>query len=297
MTVLVTGANGLVGTCAVARLAAAGEKVVATGRGTRRSAPAGAEYVEIDLTRPEALRDLIASTAPRAVVHCAAMTEVDACETDPVRAWTVNVRATEEAALGCRAAGARLVALSTDYVFDGERGPYSEDDVPNPRGVYAHTKRAGEEAALLLAPDCAVARVAVVYSGRRGAKRTFATRAADQLLAGKEVRAFHDQVVSPTLADNAAEMVLGLLRSGERGIWHCAGASIVTRVEFGRALARKLGADERLIVPVPMSSAKLPAPRPARAGLRVERIRGLLGPSVPLDLDTALDRFLAERAA
>jgi dTDP-4-dehydrorhamnose reductase len=297
MTVLVTGANGLVGTCAVARLAAAGEKVVATGRGSRRSAPAGAEYVEIDLTRPEALRELIVSTAPRAVLHCAAMTEVDACETDPVRAWTVNVRATEEAALGCRAAGARLVALSTDYVFDGERGPYSEDDLPNPRGVYAHTKRAAEDAALLLAPDCAVARVAVVYSGRRGAKRTFATSAADQLLSGKEVRAFHDQVVSPTLADNAAEMVIGLLHTGERGIWHCAGASIVTRVEFGRALARKLGADERLIVPVPMASAKLLAPRPARAGLVVERIRRLLGPSVPLDLDTSLDRFLAERAA
>jgi dTDP-4-dehydrorhamnose reductase len=259
--------------------------------------PSSAEYVELDLTRPEALRELIVSTAPGAVLHCAAMTEVDACETDPARAWTVNVRATEEAAHGCRAAGARLVALSTDYVFDGEHGPYAEDAVPNPRGVYARSKRAGEYAALLLAPDCAVARVAVVYSGRRGAKRTFATSAAEQLLAGKEVRAFHDQVVSPTLADNAAEMVIGLLRSGERGIWHCAGASIVTRVEFGRALARKLGADERLIVPVPMSSLKLPAPRPARAGLLVERIRRLLGPAVPLDLDAQLDRFLEERAA
>jgi len=139
--------------------------------------------------------------------------------------------------------------------------------------------------------------VAVVYSGRRGAKRTFATAAAEQLLAGKEVRAFHDQVVSPTLADNAAEMVIGLWRSGQGGIWHCAGASIVSRVEFCRALARKLRADERLVVPVPMSAVKLPAPRPARCGLEVTRIRRLLGPSVPLELDEALDRFVAERAA
>jgi dTDP-4-dehydrorhamnose reductase len=297
MSVLVTGANGLSGSRVVARLVRAGEQVIAAGRGPRRGVPSGAEYVDLDLLRPDALRALIQSSAARAVVHCAAVTDVDACETDPVQAWTVNVRATEAAALGCRDIGARLVALSTDYVFDGEAGPYSEDDAPNPRGVYARTKRAGEEAALLLAPDCAVARVAVVYSGWRGAKRTFATAAAEQLLAGKEVRAFQDQLVSPTLADNAAEMVVGLLRSGERGIWHCAGASIVSRVEFCRALARKLRADERLVVPVPMAAVKLVAPRPHHSGLQVERIRRLLGASVPLELDAALDRFVAERAA
>jgi len=297
MSVLVTGANGLVGSCVVRRLASAGEQVVAAGRGARRVAAAGVTYVEVDLVRPDALRALIQSSAPRAVVHCAAMTDVDACEADPVQAWTVNVRATEAAALGCRDSGARLVALSTDYVFDGERGPYSEDDPPNPRGVYARTKRAGEEAALLLAPDCAVARVAVVYSGRPGFKRTFAAAAAEQLVSGKEVRAFHDQVVSPTLADNAAEMVVGLLRSGERGIWHCAGASIVSRVEFCRALARKLRADERLVVPVALSAVKLLAPRPRHCGLQIGRIRRLLGASVPLELDAALDRFVAERAA
>jgi dTDP-4-dehydrorhamnose reductase len=297
MSVLVTGANGLVGSRVVARLAAAGEKVVAASRGPRRAVPAGIEYVEVDLLRPEGLRELIASAAPRAVIHCAAMTDVDAAEADPVQAWTVNARATEAAALGCREARARLVALSTDYVFDGQAGPYSEDDPPNPRGVYARTKRAGEEAALLLAPDCAVARVAVVYSGRPGAKRTFATAAAEQLLQGREVRAFHDQVVSPTLADNAAEMTIGLWRSGQRGIWHCAGASVVSRVEFARALARKLAADERLVLPIPMSAAKLAAPRPARCALDVTRIRRLLGASVPLELDAALDRFVAERAA
>jgi dTDP-4-dehydrorhamnose reductase len=297
MTVMITGANGLVGSRVVARLVQAGEKVLAAGRGPRRNLPAQAEYVEVDLLRPDSLRELIESVRPRAAIHCAAMTDVDACEKDPVQAWTVNARGAEAAALGCRATGTRLLALSTDYVFDGERGPYGEEDAPNPRSAYARSKLAGEEAALLLAPDCAVARVAVVYSGRRGAKRTFATAAADQLAAGKEVRAFQDQVVSPTLADNAAEMVIGLWRSGERGVWHCAGASIVTRVEFGRALARKLGAEERLVVPVTIASASLAAPRPARSGLKVDRIRRLLGHAVPLELDAALDRFLAERAA
>ena len=142
-----------------------------------------------------------------------------------------------------------------------------------------------------------MARVAAVYSGRRSARPTFANAAAEALLAGRPVNAFHDQIVSPTLADDAAQTIAALLRSGEKGIWHCAGGSIVSRVEFCRALARKLGADEELVVPVPLASAKVLAPRPARTALRVDRIRRLLGGRGPLELSDALDRFVAERAA
>lgn len=289
--ILVTGANGLVGSCAVERLAAGGAEVLAAGRGPKRFA-ATVEYVEQDLAEPEALRTLIVRKKPKAVLHCAAMTDVDACERDPLSAWTLNVRSVEAAALGCREASARLVALSTDYVFDGERGPYAEDDAPNPRGVYARTKRAGEEAALLLAGDRAVCRVAVVYSGRPGAKRTFATGVVEKLLANQPVKAFHDQIVSPTLADSGAELCLAVLRSGEQGIFHCAGGSAVSRVEFCTALARKLGAREDLIEPVSLREARLLAPRPLRCALRVDKVRRL---ATPLLLDAALDRFLAER--
>lgn len=294
--ILVTGANGLVGSRLVARLAT-GHPIVAVGRGEARFPVAGVEYVELDLQRPEALRELIEARRPSGVVHAAAMTDVDACERDPVQAWTLNVRATEAAALGARAVGARLVALSTDYVFDGEAGPYDERAAPNPRGVYAISKYAGEQAALLLAPQAAVARVAVIYSGRSGAKRTFALGVRESLRKGQKVKAFSDQLVSPTLADNAAEMVAGLYQSGAAGIFHCAGASAVTRVEFCQALARKLGADESLIVPALLSELKLPAPRPLRCALRVGKIQELLGHGVPLTLDKALDLFLSEERA
>jgi dTDP-4-dehydrorhamnose reductase len=299
-TVLVTGANGLVGSRVVARLAQAGQPVIASARGARREAIAdlpGVEYVETDRARPGSLRDAIERSGPGAIVHCGAMTDVDACEADPPQAWAVNVSATAEAALAARTVGARFVALSTDYVFDGEAGrSYVEEDRPNPRGAYARTKRAGEEAALLLGGDVAIARVAVVYSGRKGSKRTFAGSAADALLAGKEVKAFSDQTVSPTLADNAAEMVIGLLQSGEGGVWHCSGASAVSRLDFARALARTLGANENLVVAVPLSSAALAAPRPRNSSLRVDKIRRLLGSSIPLDLPAQLERFARERA-
>ena len=299
-TVVVTGANGLVGSRVAARLAQAGHAVVATGRGPRREPIArlpGIEYVDADVARPGALRNAIERAAPGAVVHAAAMTDVDACEGDPPQAWAVNVSATAEAAVAARAVGARFISLSTDYVFDGEAGrSYTEEDRPNPRGVYSRTKRAAEEAALLLGGDAAVARVSLVYTGRKGSRPTFAATAADALLAGKEVKAFSDQTTSPTLADNAAEMVVGLLQSGEKGLWHCSGATVVTRAEFARALARTLGAQEELVVAVPMASMALPAPRPRNSSLRVDKIRRLLGSSIPLDLPAQLERFARERA-
>lgn len=295
MTTVVTGANGLVGSRVVARLAEEKERVIAVGRGPARS-PGIAEYVEIDLlSHPRKLGQLIESVQPQGVIHAAAMTDVDACEAAPVEAWALNVRSVEEAALACAGISARFTSLSTDYVFDGAKGDYVEEDAANPRGVYARTKRAGEEAALLLAPGAAVCRVAVVYSGRKGAKKTFAVGVVESLLAGKAVKAFVDQVVSPTLADSAAAMVIGVHRSGAAGTFHCAGATQVTRLEFCRALARKLAADEGLIVPVLLSDLRLPAPRPLRCGLRVEKVQRLLGHSVPLPLDAALDRFLEER--
>jgi len=274
MTILVTGAQGLVGSRVVARLK--GERVVAVGR------------KELDLRQPDRIAAFLADVRPDGIIHCGAMTDVDACEKDPETAWTVNAAAV--AALAKSAA--RLTVLSTDYVFDGVKGDYSEEDAPNPQSHYARTKLAGELAALSLSRDRVVCRVALVYSGYPSAKRTFAAAALEALRKGEPVRAFADQIGSPTLADNAAELAIAVHRSGEQGLFHCSGATQISRVEFVRALARKIGADESLIVPVPMAEVKLLAPRPRRAGLRVDKVSRL---ARPLPLEAALDRFLEER--
>jgi dTDP-4-dehydrorhamnose reductase len=298
VTTLVTGANGLCGSRIVARLAGAGEKVIAVARAPRRfEISQNIEFVDQDLLQPEKLQALILERRPAGVINAGAMTDVDLSEKNPVDAFTINATAVGAAANACRLIGARFTHLSTDYVFDGEKGNYGEDDAPNPRGIYARSKRAGEEAALLLAPGSAVCRVAVIFTGRKGGKRTFALGVVESFKARKPVKAFSDQVVSPTLSDNAAEMVIGVHQSGAQGIFHCTGASPVTRVEFCQALARKLGADEALIEPVKLADLKLPAPRPLRCGLRVEKVQKLLGPGAPLPLSAALDRFLEELPA
>jgi dTDP-4-dehydrorhamnose reductase len=289
--IAVTGANGLVGGEAVARLA--GHDVLALGRGPCRLAPGAYRWADVDLADPRAVEEALEAFAVEAVLHAGALTDVDGCEREPVRAWTVNVDGTAAVARACRAHGARLVAVSTDYVFDGAAGPYGEDDAPSPRGVYARTKRAGEEAALLLAPGAAVARTAVVYSGRPGAKATFATSIVEKLSRGEPVKAFGDQIVSPTLAANAAEMALELLLETDyAGVIHLSGATTLDRVAFARAVADRFGLTGE-IVSIRTADANLPAPRPLRAGLRVDRAAALLR-AKPLALDDALDRFHAE---
>ncbi len=295
MRVAVTGANGLVGGEAAALLAGRCE-VVALSRGACRLPPGSYRYAEADLGDGRSAEAALREFRPEAVLHAGAMTDVDGCERDPEGAWKVNVGGTEQVARACRALGARLVALSTDYVFDGAAGPYGEEAVPNPRGVYARTKRVAEEAALLLVPDCAVARVAVVFSGRPGAKSSFATQVVEKLSRGEPVRAFSDQLVSPTLAASAAEMTCELLlETAYRGVLHTTGATVVDRVELARRVAARFGLSGE-IVPVRTSEVSLPAPRPLRGGLVVARAAGLLR-AKPLPLDEALDRFHREWAA
>ena len=292
MRVAITGANGLVGGAAVALLAGRHE-VLAVGRGACRLAPGAYAWADADLGDGRSVQATLRDFRPEAVLHAGAMTDVDACERDPEAAWLVNVGGTEQVARACRALRARLVAVSTDYVFDGAAGPYGEDDLPNPRGAYSRSKRCGEEAALLLAPGCAVARVAVVYSGRPGAKTTFATQVVEKLSRGEPVKAFSDQIVSPTLAENGAAMTLELLLETDfHGVLHTSGATALDRVDFARRVAARFGLAGE-IIPVRMADVKLLAPRPLRAGLRVERAAALLREQ-PLAVDAALERFHAQ---
>jgi dTDP-4-dehydrorhamnose reductase len=199
-------------------------------------------------------------------------------------------------ARACGRLGARLVALSTDYVFDGSAGPYSESALPNPRGAYARTKRCGEEAALLLAPDAAVARVAIVYGGRTPTRATFASTVVERLSRGEPVRAFHDQRVSTTLASAGAARCLELLlETDHRGILHACDATVLDRVELARRVAARFGLTGE-IIPVATADAHLLAPRPLRGGLEVDRAMSLLR-NKPLEIDEALRRFHEEWVA
>ncbi|NVJ04031.1 SDR family oxidoreductase [Myxococcus sp. AM001] len=293
MRFLVTGSNGLVGSRVCSLLHQGGHAVVGLGRGARRTGGAYG-YVSVDLTREADVAAAVETAAPEVVIHCASMTEVDACEKDPEAAYAGNVTAAAAVARSARKAGAHLVHVSTDYVFDGEAGPYGEDAVPNPRGVYSVTKHMGEQAARVLAPGCAIARTAVVYGWPPVEGRlNFGAWLVTALEQGQQVRLFEDQLVSPSFADNVAAMLveLGTRRLG--GVWNTCGGTVTDRVGFGRALCEVFGFDAGLIVPTRMAELKLASPRPLKSGLRTEKVHAELSVP-PLELAESLSRFHAK---
>jgi dTDP-4-dehydrorhamnose reductase len=292
--VAVTGANGMLGGEAVAQLAGRHD-VLALGFGPGRPPEGAYRWLEADLGDGRSMESALLEFGAQAVLHAGAVTDVDGCEREPDAAWRVNAGGTQQIARACRTLGARLVTISTDYVFDGASGPYGEDDLPNARGVYAQSKLAGEWAALSIAPDCAVARVAVVYSGRATARSTFATQVVEKLSRGEVVKAFDDQFTSTTLAASGAAMCLELLlEQAYQGVLHVSDETVMDRVDFAQRVARRFGLMGE-IVPVKTADVKLLAPRPLRGGLRVERAAALLR-NKPLAIDQALDRFHEEWA-
>ncbi|HEY8209865.1 MAG TPA: SDR family oxidoreductase [Myxococcaceae bacterium] len=289
MRVLVTGANGLVGSRACAVLARGGHAVVGAGRGPRR-AEGAFDYVSADLARAEDVARAVEAARPEAIVHAASMTEVDACERAPLDAWASNVTACELLAREAKRTGAHLVAISTDYVFDGEAGPYSEEDVPNPRGTYATTKLAGELAVRALAPSWAVARTAVVYGWPPAGRLNFGAWVLGKVERGEAVKLFQDQFVSPSLADSVAAMVSELAVKRLTGTWNTCGAQVMSRVEFGRALCAVFGLDPALIHPSTVAEAGLASPRPKRSGLKAAKAAAMLD-AKPLPLFESLHAF------
>lgn len=292
MRILVTGANGLVGSRLIREIAARGHSAVGLSRGPcRLDSPC--EYRSCDLADREAVLAAIGSVRPEAVVHCAAEADVDRCEREPERAFAQNVLATANVALACRAAGAHLVHVSTDYVFDGEDGPYAEDAVPNPKGVYGLTKHMAEQAARALAGSWAIARTAVVYGWPPAARRNFGSWLVESLAARREVRLFEDQIVSPSLAASVAGMLAEIAERRLGGVWHVCGAEALDRVAFGRELCAVFGFDASLLVPVRLDEVKLAGPRPRRCGLRSERARTELV-ARPLGVRESLEAFKRE---
>lgn len=292
MRIVVTGANGLLGRRVIRGLVSSGQSVVGLSRGPRR-VEGDFEYVSSDLTQLDSLQKLLIDLRPDSIIHTAALTDVDKCEHEVDGAFVVNVAASHTIAAAARNSGAHLVYVSTDYVFDGEHGPYSEESVPNPLGRYAQSKLGGELAVRIAAGDWAIARTAVVYGWPPAGRKNFGSWIVESLSRGQGVKLFRDQMVSPSLALNAAGMVAELATRRLTGVWHTCGADVVSRVTFGQTLCRIFGLDRGLITAVSLDHVPLSGPRPRVGGLRTDKARRELNVK-PMPLEESLRGFKAE---
>jgi dTDP-4-dehydrorhamnose reductase len=225
------------------------------------------------------------ATAVEAVLHCAVL-QAEACEARPHDAEALNHRATESLAKACRARGLRLVALSTDMVFAGDRPFLREDDGAGPLQTYGRTKLAGEEALLAADPQAAVARIALVVGRGHGPRATASEGIAWALRAGRHLRLFTDEYRTPVDPESVARGVASLLRGKASGRFHLAGSERISRFDLGRRVAALLGLSPDAIEAARQADHAGP-PRPPDLSLDITRARSLLGFS-PRPLDEAL---------
>ena len=253
----------------------------------------GFDLPELDITDARALRRAILEAAPQFVVNCAAFTAVDGAELEEDRALAINGTAVAELARLADEAGAVLVQLSTDYVFDGAKSrPYREDDVPRPLSAYGRTKLAGEEAAATASRHLIV-RTAWLF-GDGGSNFVEAIRR--QVDSGARVlRVVADQYGCPTYAEDLATAVIALVEVGASGIVHAVNAGAASWYGFAREIASILGKEVE-VVPITTAEAARRAVRPAYSVLDTSRLQGLLGASLPSWQD-ALRRYLGRTLA
>lgn len=253
----------------------------------------GFDLPELDITDARALRRAILEAAPQFVVNCAAFTAVDGAELEEDRALAINGTAVAELARLADEAGAVLVQLSTDYVFDGAKSrPYREDDVPRPLSAYGRTKLAGEEAAATASRHLIV-RTAWLF-GDGGSNFVEAIRR--QVDSGARVlRVVADQHGCPTYAEDLATAVIALVEVGASGIVHAVNAGAASWYGFAREIASILGKEVE-VVPITTAEAARRAVRPAYSVLDTSRLQGLLGASLPSWQD-ALRRYLGRTLA
>jgi dTDP-4-dehydrorhamnose reductase len=223
----------------------------------------------LDARDPDAVLRLVRALGADVVYLPASEPNVDLCEREPEATAAVNVGIAAATAAACREAGARLVFFSTDYVFDGTAGPYTEDDEPRPLSEYGRQKLAGERLALEV-PGSIVVRTAVVYGWERQ-RKNFVVRLIEGNRRGDRWRVPADQVGSPTYAPNLAEAVAALVRADATGVYHVAGSEAASRFAFAQEAATVFGLDGGLIEPVATADLQQVASRPLQAALTVDK--------------------------
>lgn len=290
MRILITGTSGLLG-LNLALAASPNHQIIGLDR--QRLANLPFALLNADLLAPGAVEGALDSAKPDWLIHCAALADLEACEADPELSQRLNAVLPGQLAEACNGRGVRMVHISTDAVFDGaQEAPYREEDEPNPLGVYARTKLAGEDAVLAANPQAAVARVNF-YGWSLSGKRSLAEFFVNNLSAGRPVNGFSDVRFCPMFVGDLADLLLAMLAGGLSGLYHAVGPDSMSKYDFGLAIARRFGWDEGLVSPQSVDRSGLTARRAHNLTLSTHRLSTALGASLPA-FSTGLERFYTQ---
>ena len=245
--------------------------------------------IQTNLLAPGAVERLLERTIPDWVIHCAALANLDACEANPLLAKQLNTELPHTLASHVARSGARLLHVSTDAVFDGLRGDYTEVDVATPVGVYSCTKLEGEQAVAETDPSAIIARVNLFGWSLTG-KRSLAEFFFNNLSIGRQVMGFTDVFFCPLLTNDMADIFVKMLEKNLSGLFHVVSSESLSKYDFGVRLARCFNLDSSLINPTSVTQSGLEASRSPNLTLRSDKLAQALGESLPR-LSTGLDKF------
>ncbi|MCP4548853.1 MAG: dTDP-4-dehydrorhamnose reductase [bacterium] len=277
MRLFITGCNGMLGSRITEEARLRGHKVAAFDR------------PELELGKPDDAAALLRAANPDLLIHCAALTDVDGCESHEEEAMLINGEATGVLAEAAAAMNARCIYISTDYVFAGDKAvPYLEEDPVDPPSVYGRSKLHGEKR--VRAAGGSIVRLSWSF-GPTG--KNFVATIAELLLAGRELKVVDDQRGGPTYTRDAAAAILDLAIQDHSGIYHLSNSGETTWFGFARAIASELGLPASQVSACTSDEYLRPAPRPANSRLGGQRLTDLIGRTIPTWED-ALRRYIKE---
>lgn len=283
---LVIGASGLLGS----RIIALGSKTYNIYGTYNTHKMSGKNLFYLDTADRKEVFSLIEKLNPSFVIDTHAMHNVDYCEQHQKESWDVNVEGTRNVAEASKKVGAKDVYISTDSVFDGEKSEYKETDKPHPLNYYAETKWAAELVLEGLGMDYIVIRTAVLYGKGGQGKVPFAVWLIDRLKNGEEVKAVTDQYNNPTLVDNVANAIFGLLDADSEGIFHVVDKDCISRYDFAVRVAKKFGLDSKFILPVKTAELNQKAVRARKIKINTDKVEKATGIKM-IGVEEALRRF------
>ena len=289
MKSLVTGSAGLIGRQVVKDLTKSINQVYSCYHDSK---PEFGILTLMDLTNFESIQKTVEDIKPDIIIHLAAMTNVDLCETQRDLAMKINTKATKILSKQAAKIRAYFLYVSTDYVFDGKSGMKKVNDTPNPVDFYGESKLAGERAVMDLASSWCIARTSTPF-GLHPTKKSFPLWVTKNLQSKKEIQVVTDQYTSPTYVPNLSQMIIELATRQISDIIHVAGASRISRYDMAKSVAEKLNLDSNLLKTTSINDMNWTAKRPRDSSLDISKATSILKVK-PISIDEGLDLFVKE---
>lgn len=265
--ILIIGSNGMLGQRLTEFFSTQQDVELMCSSNEESSFIADTQYTQVDITKKNSVKELILGFFPDFVINTAAYTNVDKSETERELAWKVNVVGVENIALYSWTVDAHLIHISTDYIFDGKNGPYSENDKPNPVGYYGRSKLASENSIRSSGVRFTILRTNVLYGPAKNSRPDFVKWVISSLRNKKEIRIVTDQINNPTYIDDLVSGIQTICETKKEGVYNLGGQELLSRFDFTLRISKFFGLDSKLIKPILTKELNQPAARPLNSGL------------------------------